>query len=141
MGLNLATYYLSDNAANTVRQPEVPLADFEGGMNRGGSCAPGLGINTGNVNPKLDDWTVLDQDGNARAPQNGQHLGGSGLGDGDQSVTPIRADLDPDFDSELHFRVADAAVGPGGIYHIGDGAINQTGANVEIGDRLWGTVP
>ena len=141
MGLNIATFF-SRNATVNFRAPEVPAASFTDGMNRPGSCAPGLGINTGNVNPKLSDWTVLNQTNTARAPQNSQYIGGSGLGDGSAIIASgIKADLDPDFNSNLHFRVADAAVGPGGIYHVGDGAINQTGGDVEIGDRLWGTVP
>ena len=51
-------------------------------MNRGGSCAPGIGIGTeaGGVAPP--SWSLLDQDEVARTPQDSQHIGGSGLGGG-----------------------------------------------------------
>ena len=87
---NLPTFNL-DPATVTARNADytdTPLTDdpgdgtFDGpylGCNRAGSCAPGIGINTGDFSPKLDDWTLLDQNsdtGEARTPQDSQHIGG-----------------------------------------------------------------
>jgi hypothetical protein len=55
MALNLPTYYL-DSAEVTARSAEVPDADFAGGMNKGASNAPGVGVNTGDYDPKVSDW-------------------------------------------------------------------------------------
>ena len=38
------TYFI-DDTAKTAREAEVPGADFDNGMNYGGSNTPGVGIN------------------------------------------------------------------------------------------------
>ena len=98
MAVNANTF-CQNAAAVTARNAEytgTPLTDPTGdgtyadpylGGNRAGSNAPGIGIATANGQCKLDDWTVLDQHGAARAPQDSQHIGGSGLGDGTVGLT------------------------------------------------------
>tara|TARA_R110000803_G_C11989465_1_gene321783 strand:+ start:6719 stop:7060 length:342 start_codon:yes stop_codon:yes gene_type:complete len=109
-------------------------------MNKGGSCAPGVGINTGTIDPKLTDWSVLNQNGNARVIQASQHIGGTGLGDGDQSTVQINAVDGADTNDTVTYIEALAQAAPG----VGFGAanadpINRTDVTIEIGDRAWGT--
>jgi hypothetical protein len=92
---NQPTYMRNDTAVST-RQAEVPSASFENGLNYSGSNAPGIGIANANVQATQDmddnpipNWTLTDQFGNARDPQNSQHIGGSGLNGGDASEYPI----------------------------------------------------
>ncbi len=94
---NQATNFI-DPAAVVARSAEVPLASFDNGMNLGASNAPGVGIATdGGVQTQdLDQsgqWTLLDQDGDARTPQNSQHIGGSGLGDGVEGKGTVQVDV------------------------------------------------
>ena len=137
MTMNLPTYH--QNAATVaVRAGEVPAASFSNGMNLGGSNTCGVGINTGNIDPKLELWSVNDQFGTAREPQNSQHIGGDALGLGDQSSSAIRVDQDPDFAESANYVVADQVAAPGAVYHVATQAVNRTGVTVQIGDRLWG---
>ena len=55
MSSNKQTYFV-DTTLITERSAELPNADFAGGMNAGGSNAPGMGINTGDYDPKESDW-------------------------------------------------------------------------------------
>ena len=74
-----------DDAAQTARALEVVGASFANGMNLGGSCAPGIGINMneGAVVGTPEQFTLLDQ-GNyandfvpvARTAQISQSIGG-----------------------------------------------------------------
>lgn len=68
-----------DITARAARAAEVPAASFVNGMNEGGSCAPGLGIATdqADLTGEASGWTLLDQFGNARTPQNSQQIGGA----------------------------------------------------------------
>jgi len=77
------TRFINDTTL-AARKVDVPGADFDGGLNQGGACAPGLGINEGVTNTAGTDeqFTLLDQVNAARAPQVSQHLGGDGLGSG-----------------------------------------------------------
>lgn len=90
-----ATYYQdpTEKAATALRATN---ADMDGGANKGGSNAPGLGINVGaeglsNGAVKLSEWTVLDQHGAARSPQDGAHIGEgtTGLGTAGPGAVPI----------------------------------------------------
>ena len=67
-----------DNTANAARALEVPNASFENGANNAGSCACGLGINMneGAVVGTPEQYTLLDQFGNARDSQISQSIGG-----------------------------------------------------------------
>ncbi len=103
-----------DSVAVAARASEVPLASFANGMNLGGSCAPGLGINMeeGEIVGTPEQFTLLDQDEAIRVPQVGQQLGGSALGDGvegkgtlpiltGENPTQAAKDADPDLDGTL----------------------------------------
>ena len=81
--MNEATAYV-DSVAVAARSPEVPDASWVTGMNGGGSNAPGIGIATdvAGLGESLPNWTLLDQDGDGRTPQDSQQIGGSALGAG-----------------------------------------------------------
>ena len=76
---NDATTYV-DQTAITARASEVPGASWTTGMNNS-TNSPGLGIATDNpgLDESLPSWTLLDQDGDARAPQASQVIGGYGF--------------------------------------------------------------
>lgn len=137
---NLPTYG-RDEVTVTALEALTPLADFDGGLNLGASNAPGIGICTDVVNPKLTDWSVLDQFENARDPQDSQHLGGDGLGAGLPTTAPIQGVLGADINDTVSFLVADQQAAPGVIFHIASGAVNRGTTTVEIGQRVWGLVP
>lgn len=155
MAKNFNTFCLNATAvaARDAEYTGTPLTDDPGdgsysdpylGGNRAGSCAPGIGINTGNVDPKLEDWSILDQHEAARSPQDSQHIGGSGLGAGTVGLTtetPIATVVAADVNDTLSFSVADAAAAPDAAYDTVTGAINKTGKTVAIGDRIWGPIP
>lgn len=86
-----ATFFI-DETARTARELEVVNASFVNGMNNGGSCAPGIGINMneGAVVGTDEQFTLLDQAAAARTPQDSQHIGGSGLGAGSAVTAPVR---------------------------------------------------
>lgn len=163
--------YLQDAASTAARNAEYtgdPLSDIDGdgtynsylGCNRGGSNSPGLGINTGDISylngtdPLPEKWTLLDQAGAGRTPQESQHIGGNGLGGtlpssgGDQSVEPVRHVIQPasapgtvDTNDTANFVVADSVAAPGAIADTVTGTVNQTDRTTAIGDVLWGNVP
>jgi hypothetical protein len=70
--------YFVDDAAVTAREAEVVNASFDNGMNMGGSNACGIGINIdeGAVVGTPEQFTLLDQHGDARTAQISQSLGG-----------------------------------------------------------------
>lgn len=77
--------FFQDDAAQTARALEVTAASFANGMNLGGSCAPGIGINMneGAVVGTPEQFTLLDQgnkftpeDPRAREPAFSQSIGG-----------------------------------------------------------------
>ncbi len=111
------TYFI-DDVAKSTRSGEVPLASFEDGMNYGGSCACGIGINMneGAVVGTPEQFTLLDQFENARAAQISQHIGGSGLGDGSSGTLP---------DSIIRF---------------GDNPVDSDGVIVFVGDCTLTTI-
>lgn len=101
-----------DQDAQTIRAAEVPNADFINGGNWAGSCAVGVGINfsDGAAIPVIgspEQFTLLDQNEAARAPQLGQHIGGDGLGAGNSDT----------------YAIAHGTNGPG------DGSLTEVGAN------------
>jgi hypothetical protein len=113
-----------DDAAVTFRALEVTDADWDAGMNVAGSNAPGIGINQGGgaVVGTPEQFTLLDQFGNARAAQKSQCLGGPGFVDratvpydqsgGQEGTLP---------DNVIRFGPQDAA------YPDGSGAITFSG--------------
>lgn len=88
--------FFRDGAAALSRGTETGKSDeFNTGCNKAGSCAPGIGINIdgGVLGEDAEKWTLLDQDGAARTPQVGQHIGGSGLGDGVEGKGTVGIDV------------------------------------------------
>lgn len=78
------TAYL-DATARATRTAEVPNASWITGLNWGGSCAVGIGINADDTTPipvtgDPEQFTLNDQFGVARTPQNSQQIGGLALG-------------------------------------------------------------
>ena len=157
MATNITTATLSA-AAVTARDAEyngTPFSDTVGdgtttnpylGCNRAGSNAPGIGINTGAIDPKLDDWTVLDQAEAARTPQQSMHIAGVNV-----AITPgtpptstaidINAIQGADVNDQVGFAVADQIAVADAVYDTVGGMINKTGATTAVGDRIWGPIP
>ena len=103
--------FFQDDVAVTARELENTGASFVNGANLAGSNAPGIGINMneGAVVGEPQQFTLLDQHGDAREAQISQHIGGSGLGDGSIGTLP---------DAVIQFGPASAS---------GDGTIVATG--------------
>ena len=83
-----------------LRPLEVTDASWDNGMNWAGSNAPGIGINFGEgaVVGTPEQFTLLDQAGEARVPQTSAQIGfedgdsirqGTNSDTGDGTVTPI----------------------------------------------------
>ena len=140
MAQNLPTYNLNATSV-AARDAEMGVAgQFAGGMNLGGSNAPGVGIATNVIDPKLDDWTIEDQAAAGRTPQDSQHIGGDGLGAGDATVNPINAVQGADVNDTLSYIAAVVQAAPGAGYGAaGADPVNRSDRTVEIGERLWGT--
>ena len=79
-----------DVTARATRVGEVSGASFLNGMNNG-SCQPGIGIAGGPTDLVGSDaqFTLLDQAGAARTPQQGQSIGGIALGAGAETTQAI----------------------------------------------------
>jgi hypothetical protein len=75
------TYTAALAASIVTRKAEVAAADFDAGCNLAASNAPGVGINMagGAVVGTAAQFTLLDQAGAARTPQDSSVLGGEGL--------------------------------------------------------------
>lgn len=73
--------FFVDDAAKTAGEARTAAADWDGGANHAGSNAPGLGINQGGgaVVGTAEQFTLLDQFGNAREAQISQYIGGPGI--------------------------------------------------------------
>lgn len=101
--------------------------DWSGGMNKSGSNAPGVGINTGDYSPKVSDWSQDERD-----PQNSQTIG--------HSAAVVTVDLGADVNDNVSFiqTVAstpnDGQVGATGVY-------NRTGVTLASGVWFWGHKP
>lgn len=143
MSQNLATYLLNATSVAARDAEQEVSGQFAGGMNLGGSNAPGVGIATQVINPKLDDWSVEDQHEAARVPQDSMHIGGDGLDAGEALLvgeSVINVVQGADINDTMSFIVALAQAAPG----VGFGAanadpVNRSDQTIEIGDRAWGT--
>lgn len=80
MAKSLSSFFV-DDAAVVAMNARVPGNNFNSGVTVGASNSPGIGISTENpgLEQSLPNWTLLDQFGNARANQIGQHIGGPGI--------------------------------------------------------------
>ena len=176
VGINLPSFNLSAVAVTerNAEYPGTPFTDDNGdgsyntyqGMNRGGSNSPGIGIGTGfvlgadaaEVDGRPEKWTLLDQNGNARAPQQSGHIGfvnaavvpGGELEDPPvPNFTPSPVDINSvierdevtaSYDDEMEMAAAAQQAAPGvGIGVAGADPINRTNVTVEIGEVIWGT--
>ena len=83
-----------DVTARATRVSEVPDASFVNGMNNG-SCQPAVGISGGptDLAGTPEQFTLLDQNEDARTPQLGQSLGGVALGAGESIAASQAVDL------------------------------------------------
>ncbi len=118
---NYATHYLG-----TTRAAEVTGADWAGGVNKGASNSPGIGINTGDYSPKASDWSE-----EARDPQNGQQMGEVA---GPIITTPDGVNDQASFVQAIADTAPDAQVGVTGVF-------NRTGKTVPNGSWFWGHKP
>ena len=132
---NLPTFSLNP-AAVSARAAEVPDADFSGGMNKG-SCNHGLGINTGDFDPKATDFSRIAD----TAPHETMHIGGDGLDDGGITGFDINTVNGVDVNNEVAFVLTVAPVAADAVLDATTGAVNRTGATVPSGSWLWGEIP
>jgi len=142
MAQSIPTYFLDPTAVAARDAEMVVSGQFVGGMNLGGSNAPGVGINTAGYNPKLSDWSIEDQHEAARAPQDSAHLGNTGLGAGTEGVgtVPINGVQGSDVNDTLSFIAAVVQAAPGaGFGAAGADPVNRSSRTIEIGERAWGT--
>ena len=110
------TFFI-DATAQSTRAAQVPDASFDNGANLAGSNACGIGINMneGAVVGTPEQFTLLDQHGDVRAPQISQHIGGSGLGDGTEGTLP---------DAPIRFGTPSTS-GDGAVTPIGNSTLND----------------
>ena len=71
------TFAAIPSQAYANRITDVPDADWAQGCNAGGLNAPGIGVNMegGEISGQLQQFTLLDQAGNTRVPQNSSGIG------------------------------------------------------------------
>ena len=124
---NLPVYMLD---ASLVRSGEVPSANWSGGGNKAGSNACGIGIATGQDNPKAQDWPRIAD----TAAHNSQHIG--------KAADVLQAVSGSDVNDTLAF----VAVDVGGAANNAEmdaatNAVNLTGGALVQGDWAWGTIP
>ena len=125
---NLETQFF--NATDVAaREAEVPAASFTDGLNPGGGCNMGIGINTGEYGPKRQDWWY-DVD----AVDNG-YIGFSGNIGGSVAAITVQ---NPDgwltaYDRAGSDTAPDASYGNLNV-------INKTGATIPAGFWAWGVV-
>lgn len=155
VGTNLPSF-MSLAATVTTRDGEytgTPFSDTDGngdydtykGCNRAGANAPGIGIGTGNLVTLADErFSLLDQAGATREPQDSMYIGGTGLGSGNATVTPLNVVVDPNgtptFTTEPYLVIADAQAAPGVAFDTVSGALNRTSVTIEIGEYAWGSI-
>ena len=120
---NLKTFfYVAPESA------QFPNADLTDGMNRGGSCSPGVGINTGDYDPKVSDWSQ-----HARDSYSSQNIGGT--------PAQITVDQDPDFNDQVSFIQTDGVTAPDEEMAVGSGVFNKTGKTIPASSWAWGLKP
>lgn len=116
--------YLLDGTKVTARSAEVPNADWAGGVNQAGSNACGIGINSGDYDPKPQDWPLIENDAESR------HIG-------DTTVTRIIAVPDG-VNDEFEYVQASSDVAPD--TEIQPLLFNRTGKTVPNGSWVWGVI-
>jgi hypothetical protein len=126
---NLPTYY-RDSAVRTARAAEYPAGtSFTDGANNGGCAGPGIGIATGEVDPKMSN-----------APRVSPTYGTSqyiGLVPGANGRIEV-LEAGPDINDQVALVVAAGAVAPDAI--IANSAVNKTGVAMVAGQWAWGVI-
>ena len=131
-------------AAGAVRRAQVAGADWDTGMNPG-TCQPGVGINTGDYSPKVQDWAEV-----VIAPGVSQYIGGidpaettgANTGVGTEGAAGQVDLLEPvDGNDTFAFVEADAETAADAVLDVTTGAVNRTGVTVPAAAWCWGTVP
>ena len=129
---NFPTGY-RDSTEQTARAIEVPDADFTGGLNPGGSNAPGIGVCTGVADFKDTDWQVPATHVIADSQLIGKDLSG---------IEAIDNQTDPDNpDPGIVALVTTlGVVAIDGIIASASGfaMLNKTGAELPAGVSAWG---
>jgi len=138
---NLASYELNGSIV-TARAAEAWLnaPDFSGGMNKGGSNAPIIGLSTNIPDPKASDWPRVNQ----TAAQTSQHIGGVPDADGATTTTGFAVQIklsDADQNEQAAFVSADAPTAVGAVLDVTTGAVNRSDATVALGAFIWGVIP
>ena len=136
MAQNIATTFYNTADVN-ARILEVPGADFVGGANAG-SNGCGVGVNTGNPDPKPSDWSI------PVAPAD--HYFADSQYIGKDPGANSRITLAPNGvvgSSKVAFARALVAAAPGVVFNANagvGGAINRTSVTLQIGQHAWGEV-
>lgn len=123
--------YFQDTVLTAARAAEVPNADFVdtdgNGCNRAASNSPGIGINTGDYDPKVGDWPRAE-------------VAGLGQNIGTDNGVNNRINAIPDGNDQVLFIQAVADVANDAQFAL-SGAFNRTGVTVPNGSWCWGHVP
>ena len=138
---NLASYELNGTivaarAAETWRN----TPDFAGGVNKGGSNAPIIGLSTNIPDHKATDWPHVNQ----TAAQLSQHIGGVPDADGAAGAAGFAVQIklsDADTNEQSAFVSADASTAVGAVLDATTGAVNRSDATVASGAFIWGVIP
>ena len=132
---NLPTYF-NDTTEIAARTVEVPGADWDGGMNKG-TNQNGAGINTGDYDPKLEDWPNSTFNGADTIPYDGES---QYIGIDPGANNKINVIQGADINDVPEFVVAQQDTAPdAGLGTAGAEPINRTGKTVPNGSRVWGT--
>jgi hypothetical protein len=137
---NLASYQLNGTIV-AARAAETWLndPDFAGGMNKGGSNAPIIGLSTNVPDPKSTDWPRVNQ----TAAQLSQHIGGVPDVDGDVGAAgfAVQVVFGADVNERSAFVSADQSTAVGAVLDATTGAVNRSDATVASGAFIWGVIP
>ena len=127
---NRATYY-RDSAVRTARASQVTGASFTDGANNGGCAGPGIGIATGEVNPK---WNTSTSTPSGTPPIWGasQYIGLVPGSNGRIETYVSSGDLN----DQVALVQATAGVAIDAV--IASGVTNKTGVALVTGDWAWG---
>lgn len=110
---------------------------FDGGNNRAGSNASGVGINTGDFNPNVASWRRIPQVPFVAS----MHIAGSAYGDGDRMTWPVAGVLPDGTLVGIAFVQAEQDTPSLGVLDPnGVNAINRTNDVVPEGQWVFGTV-
>jgi hypothetical protein len=115
-----------------ARSTEIPSANWQDGLNRGGSCSNGIGINTGDYNPKNQDWWRANAPEEAISGYIGIDSGPQGL------VTAL--DINDGQWKRVAFVQPNSDTPDGGVLinYLATDVINRTGETVPNGQWVWG---